>query len=60
MGSYDLTIAKAKAFNGDLYSDVLTDIASFASQTVGRVILGVNFESNPEDNTITAYVMYEG
>ncbi len=60
MGSYDLVIAKAKAFYGDSYTSVLNDIAIFSGEVSRRVILGVNFESNPEDNTITAYVMYEG
>ena len=62
MSSYDLVIASAKAFHGEEYGTLLHEIAEFAEQNAGRVILGVNIESNPEDEDypLTAYVMYEG
>lgn len=63
MGSYDLVIASAKAFRGETYAGLLREIADFAEEAPHRVILGVNIESYPEDEndeTLTAYVMYEG
>lgn len=63
MSSYDLVIASAKAFHGLNYADLLREIADFAEERPHRVILGVNIQDNePEDNenSLTAYVMYEG
>jgi hypothetical protein len=60
MSSYDLVIAKAKAFTADSYADVLRDVADFAGEVKHRVILGLNIEMTIEDETVTAYVMYEG
>ncbi|QWT30062.1 hypothetical protein SEA_TUNATARTARE_200 [Streptomyces phage TunaTartare] len=63
MSSYDLVIASAKAFHSESYAEVLREIAEFAEEKAGRVILGVNIQDNlPEDNDypVTAYVMYEG
>jgi len=63
MSSYDLVIASAKAFHGESYASLLREIADFAEEKAGRVILGVNLQDNlPEDNDypVTAYVMYEG
>lgn len=63
MSSYDLVIASAKAFHGETYAGLLHEIAEFAEEKAGRVILGVNIQDNyPEDNDypLTAYVMYEG
>lgn len=60
MSSYDLVIASAKAFHGESYASLLREIADFAEEKNGRVILGVNIETNPDDSTLTAYVMYEG
>lgn len=60
--SYDLVIAKAKAFHADGYGDILHDIADFADENPGRVILGVNIQDNLDTDSykVTAYVMYEG
>ncbi len=63
MSSYDLVIASAKAFHANSYGDILREVATFADESSGRVILGVNIQDNlPEDNDypVTAYVMYEG
>lgn len=63
MSSYDLVIAKAKAFHGETYHGLLREIADFAEESSGRVILSLNIQDNfPEDNDypLTAYVMYEG
>lgn len=63
MSSYDLVIASAKAFHSDSYASALREIADFAEERPGRVILGVNLQDNlAEDNDypVSAYVMYEG
>lgn len=62
MSSYELVIAKAKAFNGETYHGLLREIADFAEEVSGRVILGVNIQDNSSDDNdypLTAYVMYE-
>lgn len=60
MSNYDLVVARAKAFQGDTYAGLLSEIAEFAGESSHRVILSVNIETNPDDDTLTAYVMYEG
>lgn len=63
MSSYELVIAKAKAFRGETYAGLLREIADFAEEAPRRTVLGVNIESYPDDEndeTLTAYVMYEG
>lgn len=61
MSNYDLVIANAKAFKGETYASLLREIADFAEEERHRVILGVNIDTNPEDedNPLVAYVMYE-
>lgn len=60
MSSYDLVIASAKAFHGESYADLLREVADFADERQGRVILGVNIQDNLEEPRLSAYVMYEG
>ena len=63
MSSYDLVIANAKAFHSDGYASALREIADFAEEKNGRVILSVNIQDNygeDEEYPVTAYVTYEG